>query len=427
MESICNFEEIRRSSISSTTSTISSIYTVYTGLTSYIQLPTLFMLQILLKMNKISNTISSELFISDEQWPDVGNKLAERIWKSREELNKQKAEIQNLASLENYYSAFPSYLTGFFGNLCGDILKKKLEISNRKSKSRNKLLKQFDEQQLIKINDENQNSSPFELFGMNQIISNTLDIFDSVLDNLLNVQINSQGIAIYQTNFDMAIVHDEILNRVEHGCKVEPPNVVILEPGGVPNSDEAAFGGLFASAAKTRNTWKNVYRSQLTVEGVIQLKNCFSDGIVRMQAIYYEDALKTRLTQPGRSKLGTSRLKILNFQKELKEAKRNKKTMEHLQTMESRSQPQEESSDQRDIIMQEQQENETGNKRKRKAKRIPSLEEETLLEPLILSQSELTNEEMREKLNTLSDEWDLSRIKQHVQYRRKKRAVENAY
>ncbi|CAB4394310.1 unnamed protein product [Rhizophagus irregularis] len=175
------------------------------------------------------------------------------------------------------------------------------------------------------------------------------------------------------------------------------------------------------------NTWKNVYRSQLTVEGVIQLKNCFSDGIVRMQAIYYEDVFKTRLTQPGRSKLGTSRLKILNFQKELKEAKRNKKTMEHSQTMESRSQPQEESSNQRDIIMQEQQENETGNKRKRKAKRIPSLEEETLLEPLILSQSEPTNEEMREKLNTLSDEWDLSRIKQHVQYRRKKRAVENAH
>ncbi|EXX62390.1 uncharacterized protein OCT59_011632 [Rhizophagus irregularis] len=76
--------------------------------------------------------------------------------------------------------------------------------------------------------------------------------------------------------------------------------------------------------------------------------------------------------------------------------------------MESRSQPQEESSDQRDIIMQEQQENETGNKRKQKAKRISSLEEETLLEPLILSQSKPTNEEMREKLNTLSDEWDLS-------------------
>ncbi|RGB21808.1 hypothetical protein C1646_777223, partial [Rhizophagus diaphanus] len=81
-------------------------------------------------------------------------------------------------------------------------------------------------------NDENQINSPIELFGMNQMISNTLNIFDSVLDNLLNVQINSQGIAIYQTNFDMAIVHDEILNRVKYECKVEPSNVVILEPGG---------------------------------------------------------------------------------------------------------------------------------------------------------------------------------------------------
>ncbi|PKK58628.1 hypothetical protein RhiirC2_796016 [Rhizophagus irregularis] len=76
MKSICNFEEIRRLSISFTTFTISSINT-----------------------------------------PDIGNKLAERIWKSKKELNKQKAEIQNPASLENYYSAFPSYLTGFFGNL----------------------------------------------------------------------------------------------------------------------------------------------------------------------------------------------------------------------------------------------------------------------------------------------------------------------
>ncbi len=67
--------------------------------------------------------------------------------------------------------------------------------------------------------------------------------------------------------------------------------------------------------------------------------------------------------------------------------------------------------------------NELSRKRKRKAKRIPNSEEESLLEPLILSQNEPTNEEVREKLNTLSDEWDLSRIRQHVQYRRKKKAV----
>ncbi|RIA82074.1 hypothetical protein C1645_835943 [Glomus cerebriforme] len=44
--------------------------------------------------------------------------------------------------------------------------------------------------------------------------------------------------AEYQTNFDMAVVHEKILNHVEYGCKVDLPNVVILKSGGVPSSDE---------------------------------------------------------------------------------------------------------------------------------------------------------------------------------------------
>ena len=82
-----------------------------------IQLPTFFAFQILLKMNKLSNIHSSELNISDEQWPNIGKKLAERVWKSRKELNEQKDTIQNPTSLENYYSAFPLYLTGIFVHL----------------------------------------------------------------------------------------------------------------------------------------------------------------------------------------------------------------------------------------------------------------------------------------------------------------------
>jgi len=39
--------------------------------------------------------------------------------------------------------------------------------------------------------DENQISSPLELFGMNQTIRNILDIFDLILDNLLNIETNS--------------------------------------------------------------------------------------------------------------------------------------------------------------------------------------------------------------------------------------------
>jgi len=44
-----------------------------------------------------------------------------------------------------------------------------------------------------------------------------------------------------------------------------------------------------------------------------------------MQIIYYEDVLKTRSIQLERSKLGISKLRISNFQKELKEIKKNKK------------------------------------------------------------------------------------------------------
>ncbi len=76
--------------------------------------------------------------------------------------------------------------------------------------------------------------------------------------------------------------------------------------------------------------WKNVYRTQLTVEEVTHLKNCFPNRVIHMRAIYYEDVLKTRSIQPGRSKLGISKLRISNFQKELKETKKNKKKTEHV-------------------------------------------------------------------------------------------------
>jgi hypothetical protein len=109
-----DFNDIRQLSISSNS----------TASTELNQLPTLFAFQILLKMNKISDSHSSELHISDEQWPDIGKKLADRIWKSRKELNERKEEIQNPASLESYHSAFPSYLTGFLGICVKKFLKK---------------------------------------------------------------------------------------------------------------------------------------------------------------------------------------------------------------------------------------------------------------------------------------------------------------
>ena len=96
-------------------------------------------------MNKLSNIHSSELNISDKQWPNIGKKLAERVWKSRKELNEQKDTIQNLTFLKNYYLAFPSYLISFFESLCREILKNKLKIFNAQLKSQKKSLKQLNE------------------------------------------------------------------------------------------------------------------------------------------------------------------------------------------------------------------------------------------------------------------------------------------
>ena len=118
--------------------------------------------------------------------------------------------------------------------------------------------------------------------------------------------------------------------------------------------------------------WNNVYQTQLTIEGVTRLKNCFPDGVIRMRAIYYEDVFKTRSIQPGRSKLGVSKLKILAFQKELKEAAKNKKTTERTQTLNSQLQLNAEGST--NIVAQnELQDTHESHKRKRQ---IPSSEEE---------------------------------------------------
>ncbi|RHZ56362.1 hypothetical protein Glove_402g38 [Diversispora epigaea] len=290
------------------------------------KLPSLFIFQILLKINKIPNTYSIDSIqpdISNEKWSEIGKILANKIWKSQKEINQNKIEIQNPTSLENYYSAFPIFLTNFFeigitfpklrvwftqilaslsrktklnqqfrrllstlqisGHTDGQErrlekvrmksvdpclrLKKEENIWNLaiidnidfkettfrygnifdtvRNSSHATLRMIFQHQIPFNINEfrneENEISSPLELFGMNKKIRDTLDIFDNVLDELLNVKIISQEAINYNTNFDMNTVHEKILNYIEYGCEINPPNVVILEPGGNPSSDEGIF------------------------------------------------------------------------------------------------------------------------------------------------------------------------------------------
>ncbi|PKY33757.1 hypothetical protein RhiirB3_452924 [Rhizophagus irregularis] len=75
------------------------------------------------------------------------------------------------------------------------------------------------------------------LFGMNQGIENTLTIFQQIIYELLNFKKINENFT-YNTNFNAETIKREILNKLDYGPCSESPNIVILEPGSNPNSDE---------------------------------------------------------------------------------------------------------------------------------------------------------------------------------------------
>ncbi|PKY46612.1 hypothetical protein RhiirA4_461515 [Rhizophagus irregularis] len=75
------------------------------------------------------------------------------------------------------------------------------------------------------------------LFGMNQGIENALTIFQQIIQELLKFKkINEEF--TYNTNFNAETIKHKILNRLDYGSCGESPNIVILEPGSNPNSDD---------------------------------------------------------------------------------------------------------------------------------------------------------------------------------------------
>jgi len=75
------------------------------------------------------------------------------------------------------------------------------------------------------------------LFGMNESIDETLRIFQQILYELLDFRKINEKLT-YKTNFNSETIKHIILSRLDHGCYGPSPNVVILEPGSNPNSDE---------------------------------------------------------------------------------------------------------------------------------------------------------------------------------------------
>ena len=118
------------------------------------------------------------------------------------------------------------------------------------------------------------------LFGMNQGINRTLIMFQQTIFELLDFR-EINGKLIYNKNFDAESIKHIILTKLDHGCLGPSPNIVILEPGSNPNSDEeilrvaemykkdfaleshsfldiVADEAIFRRLIKCRNEWPNI-------------------------------------------------------------------------------------------------------------------------------------------------------------------------
>jgi len=76
------------------------------------------------------------------------------------------------------------------------------------------------------------------LFGMNWKTDETLSLFQNIIYELLDFK-NINNKLTYRTDFDAEDIKHTILSKIDHGCLGPTPNLVILEPGANPNSDEA--------------------------------------------------------------------------------------------------------------------------------------------------------------------------------------------
>ncbi|GBC12710.2 hypothetical protein GLOIN_2v1792124 [Rhizophagus irregularis DAOM 181602=DAOM 197198] len=70
-----------------------------------------------------------------------------------------------------------------------------------------------------------------------------LDLYDEILDECLGFYYsnNDHENLQFETNFDISTVHKKLIERMDRGCFGDPQHVVILEAGGIPNTNEGIF------------------------------------------------------------------------------------------------------------------------------------------------------------------------------------------
>ncbi|GBC39514.2 hypothetical protein GLOIN_2v1480545 [Rhizophagus irregularis DAOM 181602=DAOM 197198] len=326
------------------------------------QPPSLFLIKML--FIKFFKKINDNPKINIDNFKELGSIIGNKLWNSRSDVIANKSSLESPQTIQEYYNAFPNFITTFFWGIIYKLQEKKIEISNRQQKKRNKPLQTVNHKKLTKVvtfitsiligfafpslkiwlprvlaslvrrprllsslcqlltmchvtshidryerklaNVRMKNANPTQrlikknniwnlaiidnidfkeksfkfgniydvtqesshailrmafqiqlpidiirtgpeemveltadtpLFGMNSRIDQLLMTFQEVFKELLDFK-NINGELSYRKDFDAKSVKDILLSKLDYGCLEPSPNVIILEPGNNPNSDE---------------------------------------------------------------------------------------------------------------------------------------------------------------------------------------------
>src|SRR2546423_14368574 len=101
--------------------------------------PSLFLVKIAMKINKLDNNLPIDRKSTDvKECERFGEALGNSIWRSRKDIEEHHEKLENPASLGEYYANFPSTLISFFEGLVGSIEKQRCAVRERKYRQREK-------------------------------------------------------------------------------------------------------------------------------------------------------------------------------------------------------------------------------------------------------------------------------------------------
>ncbi|PKY62763.1 hypothetical protein RhiirA4_489832, partial [Rhizophagus irregularis] len=113
------------------------------------QPPSLFLIKML--FIKFFKKINDNPKINIDNFQELGGIIGNKVWNSRSDVTANKSSLESPQTIQEYYNAFPNFITTFFWGIIYKLQEKKIEISNRQQKKRNKPLRTVNHKKITKV------------------------------------------------------------------------------------------------------------------------------------------------------------------------------------------------------------------------------------------------------------------------------------